>query len=124
MLQIILGVIRCIFDFQKPCALKTTGIRVKDTSRSLSYLFLCIIVFHLVKQSAKPLGFLLEIEKTMVVKVISEIKFISRLKICPKLAHLPKTGTFARNWHIVFLSGGTEITRYILRADCIYCVYL
>ncbi len=58
MLQVILGVIRCISDFQKPCASKTAGLRVKHTSRSLCYPVLCI-VFHLVKQSAKPLGFLL-----------------------------------------------------------------
>ncbi len=41
MLQVILGVIRCISDFQKPCASKTAGLRVKDTSRSLCYPALC-----------------------------------------------------------------------------------
>ena len=41
MLQVILGVIRCISDFQKPCVSKTVGFRVKDTSRSLCYLVLC-----------------------------------------------------------------------------------
>ncbi len=41
MLQVILGFIRCISDFQKPCASKTAGLRVKDTSRSLCYLVLC-----------------------------------------------------------------------------------
>ena len=35
------------------------GFRVKDTSRSLCYPVYVVIVFHLVKQSAKPLGFLL-----------------------------------------------------------------
>ncbi len=34
------------------------GFRVKDTSRSLCYPVYVVIVFHLVKQSAKPLGFL------------------------------------------------------------------
>ncbi len=51
-------VIRCISDFQKPCVSKTAGFRVKDTSRSLCYPVYVVIVFHLVKQSAKPLGFL------------------------------------------------------------------
>ncbi len=37
MLQVILEVIRCISDFQKPWASKTAGLRVKDTSRSLCY---------------------------------------------------------------------------------------
>ncbi len=60
MLQVILGVIRCISDFQKPCILKTAGLGVKDTSRSLCYPVYVVIVFHLVKQSAKPLGFLFE----------------------------------------------------------------
>ncbi len=32
---------------------------MKDTSRSLCYPAYVVIVFHLVKQSAKPLGFLL-----------------------------------------------------------------
>ncbi len=32
--------------------------RVKDTSRSLCYPVYVVTVFHLVKQSAKPLGFL------------------------------------------------------------------
>ena len=41
MLQVILGVIRCSSDFQKPCASKTAGLRVKDTSRSLCYPVLC-----------------------------------------------------------------------------------
>ncbi len=41
MLQVILGVMRCISDFQKPCASKTSGFRVKDTSRSLCYPVLC-----------------------------------------------------------------------------------
>ncbi len=41
MLQVILGVIRCISHFQKPCASKTAGLRVKDTSRSLCYPVLC-----------------------------------------------------------------------------------
>ncbi len=53
------GVIRCISDFQKPCVSKTAGFRVKDTSRSLCYPVYVVIVFHLVKQSAKLLGFLL-----------------------------------------------------------------
>ncbi len=56
MLQIILGVIRCISDFEKPCVSKTADLRVKDTSRSLCYPVYVAIVFHLVKQSAKPLG--------------------------------------------------------------------
>ncbi len=41
MLQVILGVIRCISHFQKPCAPKTAGLKVKDTSRSLCYPILC-----------------------------------------------------------------------------------
>ncbi len=41
MLRVILGVIGCIFDFQKPCALKRAGLRVKDTSRTLCYPVLC-----------------------------------------------------------------------------------
>ena len=41
MLQVILGAIRCISDFQKPCVSKTAGLRVKDTSRSLCYPVLC-----------------------------------------------------------------------------------
>ncbi len=59
LLQVILGVIWCVPDFQKPCASKRAGLRVKDTSRSLCYPVLCgHNVFYLVKQSAKPLGFL------------------------------------------------------------------
>ncbi len=41
MLQIIMGVIRRISDFHKPCASKTAGRRVKDTSTSLCYPVLC-----------------------------------------------------------------------------------
>ncbi len=41
MFQVILGVIQFITDFQKPCASKTAGLRVKDTSRSLCYPLLC-----------------------------------------------------------------------------------
>ena len=41
MLQVILGVIRCISDFQKPCVSKTAGLGVKDTSRSPCYPDLC-----------------------------------------------------------------------------------
>ena len=41
MLQVILGVIRRISDFQKLCATKTAGLRVKDTSRPLCYPVLC-----------------------------------------------------------------------------------
>ncbi len=52
------GVIRCTLDFQKLCVSKTAGFRVKDTSRSLCYPVYVVIVFHLVKQSAKPHGFL------------------------------------------------------------------
>ncbi len=51
-------VIRCISDFQKPCVSKTAVFRMNDTSRSLCYPVYVVIVFHLVKQSAKPLGFL------------------------------------------------------------------
>ena len=58
MLQVILGVNRCISNIQKPCASKTVGLRVKDTSRYLCYPVYVVIVYHLVKQSAKPLGFL------------------------------------------------------------------
>ncbi len=70
MLQVILGVIRytCISDFQKPCASKTTGLRVKDTSRSLCYQFYVVIVFHLVKQRAKPLGFLFNLVQDLTPK--------------------------------------------------------
>ncbi len=35
------GIIQCVSDFQKPCALKTAGFGVKDTSRSLCYPVLC-----------------------------------------------------------------------------------
>ena len=41
MLQVILGVIQCISDFQKACASKIAVLRVKDTSRSLCYSVLC-----------------------------------------------------------------------------------
>ncbi len=41
MLQVILGVIRCISDFQKPWVSKTAALRVKDTFRSLCYPVLC-----------------------------------------------------------------------------------
>ncbi len=41
MLREIMGVIRCISDFRKPCDSKTAGRRVKDTSRSLCYLVVC-----------------------------------------------------------------------------------
>ena len=41
MLQVILGVIQCISYFQRPCAPKMAGLRVKDTSRSLCYPVLC-----------------------------------------------------------------------------------
>ncbi len=61
MLQVILGVIPCISDFQKPCISKTAGLRVKDTSTLYVVQFYVVIVFHLVKQSAKPLGFLLRL---------------------------------------------------------------
>ncbi len=37
MLQVILGVIWCISDFQKHCVSKTAGLRVQDISRSLCY---------------------------------------------------------------------------------------
>ncbi len=46
-------------DFQKPCVSKTAVFRVNDTSRSLCDPVYVVIVFHLVKQSTKPLGFLL-----------------------------------------------------------------
>ena len=59
MLQVILGVIRCISDFQKHCVSKAAGLRVKDTSRPLCYPVYVATVFHLVKQSTKDLGFLL-----------------------------------------------------------------
>ncbi len=36
-----MGLIRCMADFQKPCVLKTAGLRVKDTSRFLCYPVLC-----------------------------------------------------------------------------------
>ncbi len=45
------------FRFQIPCVSKTAGFRVKDRSRSIQ--FCVVIVFHLGKQSAKSLGFLL-----------------------------------------------------------------
>ncbi len=42
MLQLILGAIRCISDYQKPCVSITAGgIRVKDTSISLCYPVFC-----------------------------------------------------------------------------------
>ncbi len=62
-LKVILGVIRCISIFQKPCISKTAGLRVKDTSRSLFNPVYVVIAFYRVKQSAKPLGFLLIFEK-------------------------------------------------------------
>ena len=37
MLPVILRVIQCISDFQKPCAPRKAGLTVKDTSRSLCY---------------------------------------------------------------------------------------
>ncbi len=43
---------------EKPCVSKTAGFRVKDTSRSQCYPVYVVIVFNLVKQSAKPVGFL------------------------------------------------------------------
>ncbi len=39
-LPVMLGVIRCT-DFQKPCASKTAGLIITDTSRSLCYQVLC-----------------------------------------------------------------------------------
>ncbi len=41
MLQVILGVIRCISDFQQPCVAKTAGLRAKHTPISLCYPVLC-----------------------------------------------------------------------------------
>ncbi len=41
MLEVILRVIGCISNFQKPCASRTAGFRVEDTSRSLCYPVLC-----------------------------------------------------------------------------------
>ncbi len=87
-----MGVIRCISDIQKPCVSKTVGFRVKDTSRSLCYPVYVVIVFHLVKQSAKPLGFLSDFRQTCISKtatrtqiwasgVLSVYEVLSRLKI-------------------------------------------
>ncbi len=45
--------------FRKPCASKTAGLRVKDTPRSHAIQFYVVIVFHLVKQSAKGFLFVL-----------------------------------------------------------------
>ncbi len=41
MLQVILGVIRCISDFQQPCVSKTAILRAKHTPKSLCYPVLC-----------------------------------------------------------------------------------
>ena len=41
MLQVILGVIRCISDFKQPCVSKTAGLRAKHTPNSLCYPVLC-----------------------------------------------------------------------------------
>ena len=57
-LKVILGLFGVFLIFRKPCVSKTADFRVKDTSRSLCYPGYVAIVFHLVKQSAKPLGFL------------------------------------------------------------------
>ena len=46
MLQVILGVIQCISDFQKHCVSKKAGLRVKDTSRSL-----CLALLDYVSRS-------------------------------------------------------------------------
>ncbi len=59
MLQVILRVIQCISDFQKPCVSKTAGFRVRDLDLCVIQ-FYVVIVFPLVKQSAKPLHFLFQ----------------------------------------------------------------
>ena len=41
MLQVILGVIWCISNFQQPCVLTTAGLRAKHTPNSLCYPVLC-----------------------------------------------------------------------------------
>ena len=59
MLQVILGVIKCISNFQKPCVLKTAGFRVKDNlDLCVIQFYGVIVVFHRDKQSSKPLDFL------------------------------------------------------------------
>ncbi len=58
MLHVILGVIRCISDFQQPCVSKTVGFRAKHNLNLYVIQFYVVIVCHLVKQRAKPLGFL------------------------------------------------------------------
>ncbi len=60
MLQVILGVIRDISDFQKPFQ-KSRKRQVLEWKIHLDLCviqFYVVIVFHLVKQGAKPLGFL------------------------------------------------------------------
>ncbi len=57
MLQVILGVIRCISHFQQPYVSETAGLRAKHLNLYVIQ-FYVVIVCHLVKQSAKPLGFL------------------------------------------------------------------
>ncbi len=59
MLQVILGVIRCIPDFQKPCASTTACLRVKYTSRSRCYPVLCGHCLTSCQAERKLLGFLL-----------------------------------------------------------------
>ncbi len=55
MLQVILGDIVFISDFQKPCASKTAGLRVKDN--------LDLYAIQFIKQSTKPLGFLFSLRQ-------------------------------------------------------------
>ncbi len=84
------GVIRCISDFRQPCDSKTAGPRVKDYLDLYVIHFYVVIVFHLVKQSTKPLGFLLyfyiyffSIFSNMSLKVcISELGHVLLLVYC------------------------------------------
>ncbi len=61
MLHVILGVIRFISDFQKPCASKTAGLRVKDTSRSLCYPVLWGHCFPSCQVEHQALGLLVDV---------------------------------------------------------------
>ncbi len=57
-IKVILGSFGVFLIFKNLVSRKRQGFRVKDISRSLCYPVYVVIVFHLVNQSAKPLGFL------------------------------------------------------------------
>ncbi len=67
---------------------------MKDTSRSLCYPVYVVIVFHLVKQSARPLGFLFFIQ-------ILNISFFSVFLYSKLIVHMYN---YNRHWRVYVLN--------------------